>query len=255
VAILDGGQMTAKEYLVYWNCPSEQQIALPTYGVLIDHADGRFIFDTGFDLAHVDQSIGPASAMQSARQTVPGQLDLLGLRPDDIHVLINSHYHFDHCGGNRHCPQARTICHTYELEAARHPHPFEELSYSDRSFEAARDTCTAGEMYTRDFETLTGDQEIAKGVHLYETPGHTLGHYSLLVELAHRRPMLFTADACYTRRSLDEMWVPSSHVDPVRAYRSLQRIKDIAQKYDAEIFYSHDAQNYPSYRKAPYWYS
>ena len=43
------------------------------------------------------------------------------------------------------------------------------------------------DIYTPYFETLTGDQEIAAGMHLFETPGHTAGHYSLMVELPGRR--------------------------------------------------------------------
>jgi glyoxylase-like metal-dependent hydrolase (beta-lactamase superfamily II) len=254
VAILDGGEMFTKEYMVYWNYPSEKPISMPTYGVLIDHAEGRFIFDTGFDLHHFNQAIAPNGARQSERQTLPGQLDLLGLRPKDIDVLINSHYHFDHCGGNKHCPQARTICHKCELEAARKPEPFEAFVYSDRSFETIPGLEPDIEMHTRHFETVTGDQEIAKGLHLLETPGHTLGHYSLLIELANRRPMLFTADCCYTHKSLEEMRLSSAHVDPVRGYRSMQRVKEIAAKYDAEIFYGHDAELYPQYLKAPAWY-
>ncbi|MDB5985177.1 MAG: N-acyl homoserine lactonase family protein [Nevskia sp.] len=255
VALLDGGEMSAKEYQVYWNYPSEKLISMPTYGVLIDHADGRFMFDTGFDLAHFNKAIAPKGALQSQRQTIPGQLDLLGLRGSDINYVINSHYHFDHCGGNKHCTHATTICHKCELEAAANPEPFEKFVYSDRSFEGGQATAPDLEIYTPRFETLSGDQEIAKGVHLFETPGHTLGHYSLMLELSNRRPMLFTADACYTQKGLDTMMLASAHVDPVRGYKSMLRLKEIAEKYDAEIFFAHDAENYGRYLKAPYWYS
>ena len=255
VAILDGGEMSAKEYQVYWNYPSEKLIAMPAYGVLIDHADGRFLFDTGFDLHHFQKAIAPTGAVQSLQQTIPAQLKLLGLRPGDVNFVVNSHYHFDHCGGNKHCRHATTICHKCELEAAYKPEPFEAFVYSDRSFEPVRGTGAEIDIYTPRFETLTGDQEIAKGVHLLETPGHTLGHYSLLVELSGRRPMLFPADACYTQKGLDSMMIGSAHVDPVRAYKSMLRLKQIAAKHDAEIFFPHDADNYDSYLKAPYWYS
>ena len=71
------------------------------------------------------------------------------------------------------------------------------------------------DMYTPKFQTLTGDQEIAKGIWLFETPGHTAGHYSLMVELKGRRPMLFTADACYSKKNMDMMCISSFHLDPV----------------------------------------
>jgi 4-pyridoxolactonase len=109
-------------------------------------------------------------------------------------------------------------------------------------------------MYTPYFETLRGDQEIAAGLHLFETPGHTAGHYSLMVRLPKRRPMLFTADACYTKKGLDLMAMPSIHVDPIKGYRSLQRLEALAEQHDAELFFSHDSENYKHYLKAPAWY-
>lgn len=254
VAILDGGVMYAREYQVYWNYPSEKLIGMPTFSVLIDHADGHFLFDTGFDLHHFQKAISPTGAVQSELQTIPAQLHLLGLRTADIDFVVNSHYHFDHCGGNKHCRHATTLCHKCELQAAYKPEPFEEFTYSDRSFEPARGMGADIDIYTPRFETLSGDQQIARGVHLLETPGHTLGHYSMLVELSGRRPMLFPADACYSQKGLDSMMMPASHVDPVRGYQSMLRIRDLAEKHDAEIFFAHDTDNYGSYLKAPGWY-
>ena len=84
VALLDGGEMYTKEYLMYWNFPSEARATLPSYSVLIDHQDGLFLFDTGFDLQVYKESFGAhmASASQTPEQTLPAQLQLLGLRPD-----------------------------------------------------------------------------------------------------------------------------------------------------------------------------
>jgi 4-pyridoxolactonase len=254
VALLDGGEMSAKEYQVYWNLPSEAVVSMPTFGVLIDHADGLFIFDTGFDLHHAETIMGIPGVKQSPSQTIPGQLGMLGLRGSDINFVINSHYHFDHCAGNKHCPHATTICHRCELEAALQPEPFEAYTYTDRSFIGCPIDSGGLEIYTPHFETLSGDQEIAKGVHLFETPGHTLGHYSLLVTLPGRRAMLFSGDACYSRKGLDLMKMPASHVDPVKGYKSLQRLKDLSERCDAEIFFSHDGDLYPTYLKAPAWY-
>ena len=45
-----------------------------------------------------------------------------------------------------------------------------------------------------------------------------------------------------------------THIDPVKAYRSLDKIKSLAEKHDAEIFFSHDAGAYAHYLKAPAWY-
>ncbi len=256
VALLDGGEMFAKEYQVYWKYPSEVRVSLPSFSVLIDHADGLYLFDTGFDLEFFKANIAPSDARQTAQQTIPGQLDLLGLRADQINYVVNSHYHFDHCAGNKHCRQATTICHACELEASNAPAPFDARTYGDRSFiEVQPPVEPETEIYTPRFETLKGDQEIARGVHLFETPGHTPGHYSLMVELAGRRPMLFSGDACYSAKGMDMMAMPTSHVDPVMGYRSMERLKALSEKYDAELFYAHDADSYEGYLKAPNWYA
>src|SRR5262249_20565344 len=105
------------------------------------------------------------------------------------------------------------------------------------------------------FQTISGDQEIAKGVWLFETPGHTAGHCSLMVELKNRRPMLFTADACYSKQNIDMNLLSSFHLDPEANVQWMKRLKALAAKHDAELFYSHDPETYPSALKAPAYYS
>ena len=241
VFILDGGTLVIDGYHLYWNAGPGGEVRFPCYSVLVDHAEGMFLFDTGFDLAHVEAVLPFEKPIQSAEQTIPGQLALLGLAPSQVTHVINSHYHFDHVGGNKHCTAGTTIAHRRELEQSHQCQPFEKLGYSDLSFD---------EIGTR-YELLDGDTEIARGVHLYETPGHTAGHLSMMVELPGRRPMLFTGDAAYTQRSLDEGIVSGFHLDPVKSLESMTRIRSLAVERDAEIFCSHDAKAYGAWNKAP----
>ena len=190
-----------------------------------------------------------------------------GYRPQDVNYVITSHYHFDHCGGHRHLSEACTVCHALEYAQCGCPQPFEVLGYSDMSFHP--DLLRAkleregkevppdpeGDIWTPRVDLVTGDQEIAKGIHLIETPGHTAGHYSLLVELAGRRPMLFTGDAVYTRNAFDNETISSFHLDPVKAVQSVRKLKNTALKWDAEVFVSHDLEQFGHYRIAPNHYS
>jgi 4-pyridoxolactonase len=259
VYLLDLGSMVLDGFMMWWGHGPSGPFRFPVYGVLIEHREGNFIFDTGFDKSFIDSLI-PNNAIQSERQSLAGQLDLVGIRPAEITHVINSHYHVDHVGGNKYCTHATTICHKCELEAATNPEPFERLGYSDTSFapglrgEAARSD-VADDIFTPRFEVLTGDQEIAKGVTLFETPGHTSGHYSLMVRLANRRPMLFTGDACYTRKSLDHNLISNAHSDVKQSFRSLQRLRDLAAQHDAELFYSHDPDSWKQWLPAPGYYS
>ena len=263
VYLLDGGTLVIDGYHAFWNRGPGGELRFPCYAVLIDHPDGLYIFDTGYDHAHVERVLPFEKPLQTETQTIPGQLEIVGLKPADINYVINSHYHFDHCGGNIHLTEASTLCHAKELEACGCPQPFEVLGYSDLSFSPEMQQQRGSkvlnalplDIYTPKFETLGGDQEIAKGLWLFETPGHTAGHYSLMVELKNRRPMLFTADACYSKKNMDLMCISSFHLDPVASLNSMQRLKDLAEKYDAELFYSHDPASYPDYQLAPNFYS
>jgi len=246
--LLDGGSLVIGGFHIFWNRGPGGEVRFPCYSVLIDHPEGKFLFDTGFDKEHVEAALPFEKPIQTDEQTVPGALKLIGMDPSEITHVVNSHYHFDHCGGNKYLTNATTLCHKAELEASRSPEPFEHLGYSDKSFDIADD------IYTPSYELLEGDVEIAKGLHLIETPGHTAGHYSMLVELNGRRPMLFTGDACYTHKNMEMNCIASFHVDAVASHGSMDRLRALADERDAELFFSHDAESYDGYVKAPGFY-
>ncbi len=102
---------------------------------------------------------------------------------------------------------------------------------------------------------LSNDEEILDGVRVIETPGHSIGHCSLLVELDSGRKMLFTADAAYGSRSLETGCIASFHVDPVASVRSMERLASLAKEEGCELFFSHEAETFAEYVKAPGFYS
>ena len=74
-------------------------------------------------------------------------------------------------------------------------------------------------------------------MHLIFTPGHSIGHYSLLVEFAKRQPILFTIDAAYTQKSLETLCQASFHIDPVKGVDSMRSVKKLAEDHGAELMY------------------
>src|SRR5438105_5163157 len=87
--------------------------------------------------------------------------------PRDVACVINTHLHFDHCGGNRLFPGLPIYVQRIEREAARQPdYTIPEWV----EFEGAR------------YVELDGEAEIAPGVRALPTPGHTPGHQSVLVD-------------------------------------------------------------------------
>lgn len=258
VFLLDGGSLVLDGFHVFWNRGPAGEIRFPVYSILIEHPRGRFLFDSGFDFNHVQTVLPFEKPLQSEAQTIPGALGLLGLTPADIDVVINSHFHFDHVGGNKFFPGAKKFCHAAELHQAAHPEPFEVLGYSDLSFSAevaaARGKTTQLTAETSVFEGLQGDVELAPGLHLFHTPGHAIGHYSLMVEFSDRRPILFTVDAAYSRKSLDTLCQSSFHIDPVAGVQSMLRLRKLAEAHDAELMFSHDPESFPTYQTGTEFY-
>src|SRR5215217_3125815 len=134
VYFLDGGSLVLDGYHIFWNRGPGGEVRFPSYSILIEHDEGRFMIDTGYDYDHVMKVLPFEKPIQSKDQTMPGALKLIGLEPKDIDVVFNSHFHFDHCGGNKYFPDARKVCHRLEVPQACNPAPFEHLGYSDLSF-------------------------------------------------------------------------------------------------------------------------
>jgi 4-pyridoxolactonase len=121
------------------------------------------------------------------------------------------------------------------------PETFERYAYSDQTFDHPDVS----------FELLEGDVELADGLRLFETPGHSAGHYSLLVEPPAGGALLFAFDAAYAHESLERLIPSGFHLDPTAAVRSLRRIQTLASTHDARIFVAHDMAAFNGYSLAP----
>lgn len=244
VWLLDNGSIVIEHTQLLWNVPGPQ-VRIPVYSVLVEHDDGLFLFDTGIDLDHMNRVLPFELPEQTPEQTIPEQLALCGFAVSDVTTLVNSHLHIDHVGGNQLFAGTRTVIHADEVAQARNHEPFEFFGYSDKSwdFEGLA------------LETVSGDVELAKGIFLYETPGHTVGHYSLLLKgSGDAKPLLFAVDVAYTAAALEKGIQPGFHNNPSAGVRSIKRVKELAAEHGADIFYSHDMDAWQTYRHAPDYY-
>jgi 4-pyridoxolactonase len=241
VRLLDSGTLVIDQSHITWNIGCGNPVRFPVYSVLIEHPDGLMMFDSGYDLDLVNQMLPFELPEQAAEQTVPAQLQKCGFSPSDVGILINSHLHFDHCGGNRQLTDATTYLHRDELRQARTPEPFERLGYADKGFDHAG----------AKFELLEGDVRLADGIHLFHTPGHTVGHYSLLVELQDGHPLLFMADVSYTSTAYANEQQAGFHNNPVDGVRSIRRVRRLATEWGAEVIFTHDMDMFKTYALAP----
>jgi N-acyl homoserine lactone hydrolase len=121
---------------------------------VIEHPDGRVLVDTGM----IDST--PALEEQWGVRFDPDAI------PRDVVCVINTHLHFDHCGGNRLFPGVPIHVQRAERAAAKAPHYIEEWVEFDGATYVEHD----------------GEAEILPGVRVLPTPGHSPGHQSVLVE-------------------------------------------------------------------------
>jgi 4-pyridoxolactonase len=244
VWFLDNGSIVIEHTQLMWNVPGPQ-VRIPVYSVLVEQDDGLVLFDTGIDLDHMNRVLPFELPEQTEEQTIPAQLEQCGFSLEDVTVLVNSHLHIDHVGGNQlfKSTNVRNLIHEQELAQARNHEPFEFFGYSDKSWDYAG----------ANIETFSGEQELAEGVTVVETPGHTVGHCSFLLEGA-ERSMLLAMDVAYTAAAMEKGVQPGFHHTPVDGVRSIAKVKQLAADRGAEIFYSHDMDAWQGYRRAPDFY-
>jgi N-acyl homoserine lactone hydrolase len=148
----------------------------PVHGFVVMHPKGCVLVDTGVG--------GPDEVLTDWRVVNRGAAEALGehgLAPQDVALVVNTHLHFDHCGQNAVFRHAPFYVQRLELERARR-HARALTDWFD--FAGAR------------FELLDGDAEVAPGVRVVATPGHTVGHQSVAV--AGDGEEVLIGDAAYT---------------------------------------------------------
>jgi len=130
------------------------------------------------------------------------------------------------------------------LRHALVPEPFERLGYSDLSFNFDKSK----------YKFISGEYQVAPGVTLIETPGHTVAHYSMLIEMENSPAMLFAGDAAYTYKALDAEVIGGFHFDPSASVDSLRKLAYIGRTHGADIYPSHEMEPWLKWKKAPEYY-
>ncbi|MDQ6720342.1 MAG: N-acyl homoserine lactonase family protein [Candidatus Dormibacteraeota bacterium] len=151
---------------------------IPVHGFVIKHPRvGAILVDTGVGW--------PTELVKEWRVVNRHAADALAehdLSPADVRIVVNTHLHFDHCGQNAVFKHAPFYVQRAELERARRD---DKLTSEWFDFAGAS------------FELVDGDTELAAGVRLVATPGHTVGHQSVVVDTDGGGELMI-GDAAYT---------------------------------------------------------
>ena len=97
------------------------------------------------------------------------------------------------------------------------------------------------------------DFEIYPGLTAIETPGHSAGHVSVLVEFEHGAPLLLAGDAADLQENLDDEIAPGlcHHDDPEPALHSIRKLKQLALTTGAALWPNHDLAHFERMKRFP----
>lgn len=163
-----------------------------------------------------------------------------GVRPEDVDIVINTHLHFDHCGGNTTLrddklgltfPRARYFIQKGEWDAANHPNERTRATYLPENLEPLDDS--------RQLELVQGEAEVTPEVRILPAPGHTADH--AIVEVSSGgRTALYVGELAQHPVMLERLaWISAFDVLPMVSLETKRSILERAVAEDALLICVH----------------
>jgi N-acyl homoserine lactone hydrolase len=192
----------------------------PVHAWLVHHPDGPVLVDTG---------IGPGHPLIDAwyhPRVTPLAEALAGVGQDsgDIAAVVLSHLHFDHCG------QQAALAAPVHVQADEHAAAGTE-DYTIPEW---------ADIPANRLRLVHGDEEIAPGLRLLATPGHTPGHQSVVVEAAGERVVLAAQCAFRAEEVRTGVLRPGNAFDPTWAVTAADSLARVRALGPAACHLSHD---------------
>lgn len=190
-----------------------RRIWLPMWSFLVQ-GDGRNILvDTG-----LEDFITPPEFTEETGLTPLTMEEALAqhnLTPADIDIVVNTHLHDDHCGNNLLFQGAEFYIQQKEIAFCRAPHPLDYRYDSDL-------------IDNLNVKPVDGDFELAPGINLIFTPGHTPGCQTVCIETA-EGPFIIPGFCCNKENfpANGPAACPGVHCDAYQAFDTAQRVKNM----------------------------
>lgn len=247
---LDGGAMFGVVPKTLWSrrlaADDRNRIPLGMRCLLIEHEHGLVLLDTGAgnkETPKFHDIYGIENRGGEGRTALEDGVRAAGFTPDDVTLVINTHWHFDHAGGNTWrapsgeilptFPRARYLVQAGEREYAEHPNERTTASYFPANW--------APIVGQGRFEFVDGAQEVLPGLSVRPTPGHTPHHQSVLLRSG-GETLCFLGDLIPTVHHLPLPWIMGYDVEPLVTLESKRALLAEARREDWLLVFEHDAQ-------------
>ena len=246
---LDGGAMFGVVPKPLWErrLPADERNRIPMgmRCLLVEHDSGLMLIDTGagnkedakfYDIYGIENTgtPGPTALEDGIRAA--------GHRPDDVSIVINTHLHFDHAGGNTYrdtdgtirasMPNARYVVQRGEHHFATHLNERTAASYFAHNFEPIREQ---GRL-----DLVEGEREIVPGITVLPTPGHVPFHQSVLLR-SRGETALYLGDLVPTTTHLPLPWIMGYDLNPLVTLETKRRILLRMEAEGWLALFEHDA--------------
>jgi glyoxylase-like metal-dependent hydrolase (beta-lactamase superfamily II) len=241
---LDGGAMFGVVPRVVWekrDPPDERnRVTLGLNVALIESGGKRVLVDTGMGERWTEKEVRMYRIDRAT--TLMGGLRAHGLGPEDIDVVVNTHLHFDHAGGNTRLeggrvvpafPRARYVVQRGEWDDATHPHERSRASYRSDDF---LPVAQAGQL-----DLIEGEAEVAPGVRAVRVGGHTTHHQMVVVERG-GETLVVPTDLLPTASHLPLPFVMGYDLFPVATLEAKRKLLEAAAEGGWRILFYHDAR-------------
>jgi glyoxylase-like metal-dependent hydrolase (beta-lactamase superfamily II) len=248
---LDGGAMFGVVPKPLWEkripADARNRIPLAMRSLLVETPDRLVLVETGLgnkenekflDIYGVENAATPGSGFPDRLQEA---IAAVGFSPADVEVVIDTHLHFDHAGGNTYAdaegqvrlsfPNARYVVQKGEWEWAHWSNERTSASYLGHNYDPVME---AGRL-----ELVEGDREIVPGVSVYRTPGHCPHHQSVLLRSG-GETACFLADVMPTFAHLPLPWIMGYDVEPLVTLESKRALLERAVEEGWLLVSTHD---------------
>jgi glyoxylase-like metal-dependent hydrolase (beta-lactamase superfamily II) len=244
---LDGGAMFGVVPKVLWQkllpADAENRIKLGLNSLLVEAGDMRILVETG-----IGADLRPKLAAYYSLERNPGlvpSLKDLGCEPDMIDYVINTHLHFDHCGGNTYknadgevlptFPNAKYAIQKCEWENGTNPSARDKPSYISSTFLPLQ---TAGQLWL-----LEGETEIAPGIEVVMATGHTDCHQCVKIS-SEGQTVFFLGDMIPTSAHVGLPYIMSYDLYPMQTLQNKEHYLEQAIQEDWIVAFNHDPEHY-----------